>query len=118
MRRVPLDLHYGTAGSFSFNSIPKTMRSPWTEEAVRSLFDDTLYRCASQLRYALTVIDRKCAVSDNRYVEEMRRGLRLMEAEIRRRGRAMSSPLALHQVTASTRRKRVLYAQAMAASEP
>lgn len=96
------------------------MRSPWTEEAVRSLFDDTLYRCASQLRHALTVIERKCAVSDNRYVEEMRRGLRLMEAEIRRRGRAVASPLALHRVTMSTRRKRLLYstAQALTTSDP
>ena len=61
------------------------MASYFSKEAVAKLYDHVLEQCIVEFRQALGMLDRNTGAGCNPYAEEMRRGLRTMEAELARR---------------------------------
>lgn len=57
----------------------------YSEDVVQQLYDDVLIRGVVEFRRALGMLDRNGLGRNNPYAEEMRRGLRTMEAELARR---------------------------------
>ncbi len=58
---------------------------PWTREMVYAFSDSLLIRNVIELRHALNLLEGH-DTSSNEYIEELRRGLALMERELIRRG--------------------------------
>lgn len=57
----------------------------YSEDAVQQLYDDVLIRGVVEFRRALGMLERNGLGQNNPYADEMRRGLRTMEAELARR---------------------------------
>lgn len=57
----------------------------FSEQSVQHLCDEVLLRCAVQFRQAVDILGWKGETIQNPYLQEMREGLRTMEAELARR---------------------------------
>lgn len=57
----------------------------WTKQSVKMMYDEVLIRSAMEFRQALEIMERNGISSDNPYLLEIKRGLSLMEKELRQR---------------------------------
>ena len=75
----------------------------FSEQSVQHLCDEVLLRCVVQFRQAVGMLERDGVTHQNIYLQEMREGLRTMEAELARRhlfldGEAPVSSTSTHPV--------------------
>jgi len=78
----------------------------FSEQSVRHLCDEVLLRCVVQFRQAVGMLERNGVTFQNTYLQEMRDGLRTMEAELARRNLFLDSCSDIPE--ASTDRRSVL----------
>lgn len=57
----------------------------WTKQSVKMMYDEVLIRSAMEFRQALEIMERNSISLDNPYFLEIKRGLSLMEKELRQR---------------------------------
>lgn len=57
----------------------------FSEQSVQHLCNEVLLRCVVQFRQAVGMLERDGVTDQNIYLQEMREGLRTMEAELARR---------------------------------
>lgn len=63
----------------------------WTKQSVKMMYDEVLIRSAMEFRQALEIMERNGISLDNPYFLEIKRGLSLMEKELRQRELELSS---------------------------
>lgn len=57
----------------------------YNKASLSHLYDDVLVRCIIEFRHALGMLERNGLHLSNSYIDEMRKSLELMEAELARR---------------------------------